>query len=255
MVVVLMGGDSPPAKRVKETKAQNYRIDMERAVILSEILRDQIRSGAPRESLLWTLGMIRTEILGMPSKADGSTGVDISPPDGALYGDSAFPGSPSPAPVVGLPEEPLPKPLPSGAAAAFGTSLSESPTDPPIPSAGRGHQHTAAEVNQRVAEGGASLNDLLRQDGRDLSERLVPEAVADLRRAFGINDRFLFINELFAGDALVFDEVVQRLNGMQGLPEAVAWLDRELGPRLGWNSEDPLVRQLHQLLSRRFSAI
>lgn len=245
----------PAAKWVNGTKAQNYCIDMERAVILSEILRDQIRSGAPRESLLWTLGMIRTEILSMPSAADGPPGVEVLAAGGGIPGDTVLPGSPSPASVDEAPDEQMAKPLLPVAAAALGSSFSEGPGDPPLPPVGRLHQNLATEVNQWVADGGSSLNDILRQGGRELSERLVPETVTDLRRAFGINDRFLFINELFGGDALVFDDVVQRLNGMKGLPEAVAWLDRELGPSLGWNAEDPLVRQLHQLLSRRFAAI
>lgn len=117
------------------------------------------------------------------------------------------------------------------------------------------HQVPPVEVNQRVVDGGSSLNDMLRQAAPELAERLVPEAVTDLRRAFGINDRFRLINELFGGDGAAFDEAVVRLNGMPGMAEAIDFIDRGLSARRGWDAADPLVEQLRQSVRRRFSSM
>jgi hypothetical protein len=235
-----------------------YRFAMERAEILSEILRDQIRSGAPRESLLWTLGMIRTEILAMPAAAGSSAEIPGKPAGGAGTGPS--PGlsgtdgpriTPNPSDAgVTTPPEPFRDPSSQPATQA-------DPTLPPPETAAvrRIHPAPAVEVNQRVADGGASLNDRLRQDATDLAGRLMPEAVADLRSAFGINDRFRLISELFGGDGAAFDEAVQRLNGMPGISEALTHIDRGLCVRWGWDVADPMVEQLRQSVRRRFSAI
>lgn len=236
-----------------------YRFAMERAEILSEILRDQIRKGAPRESLLWTLGMIRTEILAMPASADSN--------DAAAPGKPAIEVDADPAAKVLKSEAPLHvAPLydpdiaktsePTGNIASPPSKQAEVSSVPPEVSAPSfTHQTSPVEINLRAADGGPSLNDRLRQGSPELAERLMPEAVTDLRSAFGINDRFRLINELFRGDGGAFDAAVQGLNGMSGISEALHHIDRSLSDRWGWDADDPLVEQLRQSVRRRFSAI
>jgi hypothetical protein len=77
--------------------------------------------------------------------------------------------------------------------------------------------------------------------------------VKDLRKAIGINDRYLYINELFKGDQSVFERTLKTLNDFTSLAEAKFWMERELLLKSGWNREDKTVRQFIQLVSRRFS--
>ncbi|NDC78198.1 MAG: hypothetical protein EBZ67_10050 [Chitinophagia bacterium] len=236
-----------------------YRFDMERAEILSEILRDQIRSGAPRESLLWTLGMIRTEILAMPASAGSQASAIPEKPAHEVGADSEGkmlkPEGPRLIAPLSDPDMTIPS-EPSRAPSSRPSNQAETAAVPAESPAGRLiHHESPLEINQRVADGGASLNDRLRQGAPELSERLMPEAVTDLRNAFGINDRFRLINELFRGDGTAFDEAVHRLNGMPGLSEALSHIDHELSVRWGWDTVEPMVDQLRQSVRRRFSAI
>jgi hypothetical protein len=75
----------------------------------------------------------------------------------------------------------------------------------------------------------------------------------DLRKAIGINDRYLFINELFSGDEAMFERSVKTLNQFSILPEAEFWMQRELKLKLAWNEDSAIVQQFIQLVRRRFS--
>lgn len=98
-----------------------------------------------------------------------------------------------------------------------------------------------------------SLNDKLRQGKTELLEVLKETPVKDLRKAIGINDRFLFINDLFRGDESMYERSIKTINSFNIFPEAEYWINRELKVKLGWNTDDPTVLHFDQLIKRRFS--
>ncbi len=100
---------------------------------------------------------------------------------------------------------------------------------------------------------GESLNDKLKQGKAELVEVLKETPIKDLRKAIGINDRFLFINDLFRGDEAMYERSIKTINSFNIYPEAEYWISRELKVKLGWNNELPAVAQFDQLVKRRFS--
>lgn len=98
-----------------------------------------------------------------------------------------------------------------------------------------------------------SLNDKLKQGKTELIEIFKETPIKDLRKAVGINDRFLFINELFRGDESVYERSIKTINSFNIYAEAEYWITRELKVKLGWNNESPTVQHFDQLVRRRFS--
>ena len=98
-----------------------------------------------------------------------------------------------------------------------------------------------------------SLNDKLREAKTELIEVLKETPVKDLRKAIGINDRFLFINDLFRGDESMYERSIKTINSFNIFAEAEYWINRELKVKLGWNADDPAVIHFDQLIKRRFS--
>jgi hypothetical protein len=98
-----------------------------------------------------------------------------------------------------------------------------------------------------------SLNDRLREAKTELIEVLKETPVKDLRKAIGINDRFLFINDLFRGDESMYERSIKTINNFNIFAEAEYWINRELKVKLGWNLDDPAVIHFDQLIKRRFS--
>jgi hypothetical protein len=112
--------------------------------------------------------------------------------------------------------------------------------------------HQRKEIND-VNSNEESLNDKLKQGKTELVEILKETPVKDLRKAIGINDRFVFINELFRGDESMYERSIKTINSFAIYPEAEYWISRELKTKLGWHSENNTVLYFDQLVKRRFS--
>lgn len=108
------------------------------------------------------------------------------------------------------------------------------------------------EIND-TSEYGESLNDKLKQGKTEWVEVLKETPVKDLRKAIGINDRFLFINELFRGDESMYERSIKTINTFNIYPEAEYWISRELKLKLGWDNDHSSVKHFDQLVKRRFS--
>jgi hypothetical protein len=97
-----------------------------------------------------------------------------------------------------------------------------------------------------------SLNDKLKEIKIELSDKLTEAPIKDLRKAIGINDRFLFINELFRGDEAMYERSIKTIQNFSIYAEAEYWIRRELKVKTGWVDSDPIVKQFDQLVRRRF---
>lgn len=114
------------------------------------------------------------------------------------------------------------------------------------------HQSRGNEINDNTVHG-ESLNDRLKQGKTELMEVLKESPVKDLRKAIGINDRFIFLNELFRGDENTYDRSIRTINNFNIYAEAEFWISRELKLKLGWDTNSPTVIHFDQLVKRRFS--
>lgn len=109
------------------------------------------------------------------------------------------------------------------------------------------------ELNDSMAGHKESLNESLKGGKTEIGSILKEAPVRDLRKAIGINDRFVFINELFRGDEDMYERSIKTINSFNIQPEAEYWIQRELKLKLGWNDQSDAVRQFDQLVRRRFS--
>lgn len=117
------------------------------------------------------------------------------------------------------------------------------------------HQETAQvyNINDRSTVTEESLNERLKVEKIELGNVLQESPIRDLKKAIGINDRYLFINELFRGDETMYERSLKTINGFNILPEAQYWIQRELKVKLGWNEQSEAVFHFDQLVKRRFS--
>lgn len=103
-------------------------------------------------------------------------------------------------------------------------------------------EETIAELNEKFTT----------RHKKELAQSLQSTPIHDLTTAIGINDRYLFINELFRGDEFMFERSIITLNKFQTYEQARGWIDRELHLKLGWDVEHPVAQQFEVLISRRF---
>ncbi|HSN09631.1 MAG TPA: hypothetical protein VLS85_11375 [Hanamia sp.] len=108
----------------------------------------------------------------------------------------------------------------------------------------------STELNFEYPE---SLNDRLKESKIELSQSLTSVPIKDLRKAIGVNDRFLFINELFRGDEAMYERSIKTIQNFTIYAEAEFWIKRELKVKIGWLDSHPVVKQFDQLIKRRFA--
>lgn len=115
-------------------------------------------------------------------------------------------------------------------------------------------QKEVFELNDSIsAAGEQTLNDRLKTEKKELGSMLKESPVKDLKKAIGINDRFVFIEELFRGDENMYERSIKTINSFSIFPEAEYWIQRELKTKIGWDEESPTVQHFDQLVRRRFS--
>lgn len=129
--------------------------------------------------------------------------------------------------------------------------LQEEPADEP-------DRDQPGEKYQRItfdlfSEGaGTTLADRLREgQEKRIADKLQENQVSDLRTTIGINEKFLFINELFDGDMRIYDEAIHKLNTSTTLAQADMLL-LDLKIVYNWDSESPTVKKFVELVRRKF---
>ena len=114
-------------------------------------------------------------------------------------------------------------------------------------------QHSMKEINEMLGIRDASLNDKLKEHKIEVGHVVADHPIKDLKKAIGINDRHIFINELFRGDEVMYERSLKTINGFRIFAEAEYWIERELKVKLGWEEHKETTRHFYQLIKRRFS--
>ena len=97
------------------------------------------------------------------------------------------------------------------------------------------------------------VNNRFKEHKVEVAHLLENTHIKDLRKAISINDKYLFINELFGGDESLYDRSIKQIQSYSILPEATFWIQRELKIKLNWSADNEVVQLFDQLVRRRFS--
>jgi len=97
-----------------------------------------------------------------------------------------------------------------------------------------------------------SLNEQLGnlRDEDDISDRIKTKHVTNLSDAIGINDKFLFIREIFGGNTEIFNQAISRLDSAENLFDAKIIMSGYTGDR----SDNDASLQLLELVKRKFTS-
>ena len=98
---------------------------------------------------------------------------------------------------------------------------------------------------------GETLGEKMMGEDNSLAAKLQQNPVPDLKSVIGINDKFLFVNELFGGSMEKYNKSIENLNDLKTLNGAMIYLN-ELKIELQWNSSNEAYLKLKELISRKF---
>jgi hypothetical protein len=141
------------------------------------------------------------------------------------------------------------EPRPVYAAQELFSNVFETVTEAPTLS----QYQSRVEVHEVISERKESLNDRLKEEKTELAHLLKETPIKDLRKGIGINDRFVFVRELFRGDDAMYERSIKTINNFNIFSEAEYWIARELKHKLGWDDRNETVKHFYQLVRRRFA--
>ena len=117
----------------------------------------------------------------------------------------------------------------------------------------------AEEASKNISEktnldNSTSINDTFAGDApkKTVADKLSRQPIKDLKSAIGLNQKFLFMNDLFEGENELFNNAINKINSFNSLPEAIAFIDSNLSS--AWDKENSSVLNFMDLVERRFMA-
>ena len=88
-------------------------------------------------------------------------------------------------------------------------------------------------------------------NNEDISTRINQTAVEDIRQVIGINEKFLFINELFGGNMKEYNDFILALNDIRKTNEAQQYMS-DVRERKGWNIQSLAYVSFLKIFERKF---
>lgn len=105
-----------------------------------------------------------------------------------------------------------------------------------------------------------SINDLIKQQkqaGVNVTQQfktsVANDHVIDLKTAVSLNDKLLYIKDLFNGYSLAYSEAIELLNRFSTFAEADAFLQANYAVKNGWAEKSQTVDKFYALLRKKFT--
>lgn len=99
--------------------------------------------------------------------------------------------------------------------------------------------------------GGSTLNDILAKK-TNKPEPTLKAPISDLKQAINMNEKMLFVKDLFGGYNMAYSEAIELVNKMTTFDNAEKFLRNNYAAKNNWASKQNTVDQFYELLHRRF---
>jgi hypothetical protein len=112
----------------------------------------------------------------------------------------------------------------------------------------------AETTPEPAQEAKPTINDLLadRPDAT-LATKFESEPIADLKAIINLNDKLVFVKDLFNGYSLAYQEAIDTLNKLSSLEEAKSYLDENYAQANDWVSHETTATRFYELVGRRYA--
>jgi len=89
---------------------------------------------------------------------------------------------------------------------------------------------------------------------KTLADKLGRQPITDLKAAIGLNQKFLYMNDLFQGENEIFHDAIDKINAFRELAQAIEYIESNLSSSYKWDMESSSVLSFMDLVERRFMA-
>lgn len=113
-----------------------------------------------------------------------------------------------------------------------------------VPTQPKPEEHAAPTVNELLSRS---------MSGQTLSSQLNTGQVKDLKGMISLNDKFLFVRDLFNGYSLAYSEALELLNRFDNFEAADNFLKQNYALKNNWADKQDVTDKFYEILNRRFS--
>ncbi|MCS6821789.1 MAG: hypothetical protein NZ551_07960 [Microscillaceae bacterium] len=107
--------------------------------------------------------------------------------------------------------------------------------------------------NQSTNTSSIDNNPELEKPTANITDKFRKSKIETIRRAISLNQKFIFINQLFGGNNLAFNEAIDRIEQCKSYEEARNLINSDYAIRFQWNYQQPEAHQFLDLVERRFT--
>ena len=140
--------------------------------------------------------------------------------------------APAPAPMPAPAPQPTPAPQPA-------------PAPAPMPAPAPREEEAPQRLGDVIAKNVTTLADKMAEE----QPTAAYNRITDIRKAIGLNDKFLMIRDLFGGDANLYEDTINHLNEYDDLDECMIFIVENFR----WNPDSEGAKLLVSLLERKLS--
>lgn len=90
-------------------------------------------------------------------------------------------------------------------------------------------------------------------ESRGIAEQLHADKITDLKKAINLNDKLLYIKDLFNGYSLAYSEAIEILNRFTGFEEAELFLNKNYAVKNNWAGKPETTQKFYAILKRRYA--
>ena len=100
-----------------------------------------------------------------------------------------------------------------------------------------------------------TINDILSEkvSQNTLVSQLSKEPVKELKSIISLNDKLLFIKDLFKGYSMAYNEAIEFVNRYDSFDDADKFLKGNYADKNNWKEKQDSVEKFYQILNRRFA--
>ena len=100
-----------------------------------------------------------------------------------------------------------------------------------------------------------TLNDVMaaQLDQNTVAGKYNRQSVTDLKSIISLNDKLLFVKDLFNGYSLAYSEAIELLNRFDNLDSADNFLKTNYSAKNNWSNKQSTVDKFYEILNRRFT--
>ena len=108
------------------------------------------------------------------------------------------------------------------------------------------------QLNDRFAKEETTINEKLASDTVDIATAHASKKVESLNKSISINQRYMFVKELFEGQSEAFDKAISEVEDCVSFEDAVGLLVQNYARNYHWNMQSAEIKDLLKVIIKKF---